>query len=100
MKKKYLDEYEKLNRKICMLIETKEYWQTKAERVTPLISGMPKNNDGESQREIAMCHVVDLDREIDGLIDCVCTLRASIKQYIKDTDDWDSRLLKTLFVEN
>lgn len=95
----YLKQYKYLDQHINKLIEESERWKSRAEKSTPTLTGMPQGGDGENQRELAMCRMIDCDRDITNMIDELCCLRNKIKAYIADTGDNDERLLLVLKVE-
>jgi hypothetical protein len=84
---------QEMEKNIAQLLEEKERWQAIAEKVTPTITGMPSGGDGEDQRELAVCNMVDCDKAATKEIDKLCTLKDKIKRYIMVTGDYDSRLL-------
>lgn len=92
-------QYKRLNNQINRLLEEKDKWQSRAEKTTPTISDMPHGGDGENQREIAICNMVDCDAEANRLIDELNYLRGYVKQYISATGDNDKRLIVILTVE-
>lgn len=91
--------YHDLNYHINKLLEEKEKWQTKAEKCTSVITGMPHGSDGENHRELAICNMADCDMRANELIDELYYLRRQIKIYILTTGDKDERLIKMLQVE-
>jgi hypothetical protein len=95
----YLKQYKNLNRRINRLLEDKERWRTRAEKITPTISDMPHGGDGENQRELAICNMVDCDVEANQFIDQLDSLREQIKHYISATGDNDENLLVVLQIE-
>ena len=95
---KYLNQYKILDRSINKKIEEKEKWQSRAMKVTPTWSDMPKGSDGENPRELAICEAMDCEIEINKLIDQLCCLRRQVKKYILETENFDERLLLILTV--
>lgn len=96
---RYLKQYKYLDLKINSLLEEKERLQARAEKVTTVISDMPHGNNGENQREVAICMMIDCEREANQLIDQLCDLRKQIKHYILTTGDNDKNLLVVLETE-
>lgn len=91
--------FRSLNRAINQKIKESEKWRAKAEKVTSVVSDMPRGNNGENQRELAMVEMVDCDLEANRLIDQLCDLRERIKDYMLITGDNDENLLAFLAVE-
>lgn len=87
---------QEMEKNIAQLLEEKERWQAIAEKVTPTITGMPSGSDGEQQRELAVCNMVDCDKDATKAIDKLCSYKDKIKRYIVVTSDDDSRLLDLL----
>lgn len=87
---------QEMEKNIAQLLEEKERWQAIAEKVTPTITGMPGGSDGEQQRELAVCNMVDCDKDATKAIDKLCDYKDKIKHYIVVTGDDDSRLLGLL----
>lgn len=85
-----------MEKNIAQLLEEKERWQAIAEKVTPTITGMPSGGDGEDQRELAVCNMVDCDKDATKAIDKLCNYKDKIKRYIVVTGDDDLRLLNLL----
>lgn len=87
---------QEMEKNIAQLLEEKERWQAIAEKVTPTITGMPSGGDGEDQRELAVCNMVDCDKAATKEIDKLCTLKDKIKRYTVVTGDYDFRFLNLL----
>jgi hypothetical protein len=98
-KNEYLKQYKNLNRRINRLIEDKERWRLRAEKTTPTITDMPHGGNGEDQRELAICNMVDCDVEANQFIDQLDLLREQINHYILTTGDNDENLLVVLQIE-
>jgi predicted transcriptional regulator len=92
---KYLKQYKYLDLKINNLLDEKERWKTKAEKVTSTISDMPNGNDGENQRENAMCMMIDIDKEINNTIDKYYDLGKEIKKSIENIEGDELKVLLT-----
>lgn len=58
-----------LNKKIDRLLQEAETWRTRAERVTPYLTGMPSGGHDENPRELAICRMVDCETEANYLIE-------------------------------
>jgi hypothetical protein len=89
----YLKQYKRLDKKIDRLLEEKDKWRCRAEKITQTITDMPHGGDGENQRELAICKMVDCDREATRLIDAYVDLGREIKSCIDKVDNEDYRLL-------
>lgn len=79
---KYLNQYKILDKSIDRQIEEKERWQSRALKVTPTWSDMPKGSDGENPRELATCKMMDLEKDINKDIDELYDLGLEIKELI------------------
>ena len=90
---------QEMEKNIAQLLEEKERWQAIAEKVTPTITGMPSGSDGEQQRELAVCNMVDCDKDATKAIDKLCSYKDKIKRYTVVTGDYDLRLLNLLRAE-
>lgn len=90
---------QEMEKNIAQLLEEKERWQAIAEKVTPTLTGMPSGSDGEQQRELAVCNMVDCDKDATKAIDKLCSYKDKIKRYTVVTGDYDLRLLNLLKVE-
>lgn len=95
----YLKQYKYLDNHIDRLLEEKEKWRARAEKITPTISDMPNGGDGENQRELAICEMMDCEVEINRLIDQLDNLRQQIRGYISETGEKDNDLLEVLRIE-
>jgi DNA-directed RNA polymerase specialized sigma24 family protein len=69
------------------MLEEKERWRTRAEKMTSTWSDMPKGSDGEDQRELAICKMLDCERVVTGMIDDLVDLGREIKEIISQVDD-------------
>ena len=83
----YLKQYKNLDKYINHLIEDAERLRTRAEKITPTLTGLPQGGDGENQRELAICKLVDLNNEIDEKIDLYVDLGREIRGNIDSVPD-------------
>lgn len=83
----YLKQYKNLDKYINHLIEDAERLRTRAEKITPTLTGLPQGGDGENQREVAICKLVDLNNEIDEKIDLYVDLGREIRGNIDSVPD-------------
>ena len=83
----YLKQYKNLDKYINHLIEDAERLRTRAEKFTPTLTGLPQGGDGENQRELAICKLVDLNNEIDEKIDLYVDLGREIRGNIDSVPD-------------
>lgn len=83
----YLKQYKNLDKYINHLIEDAERLRTRAEKITPTLTGLPQGGDGENQREVAICKLVDLNNEIDEKIDLYVDLGREIRGNIDSVSD-------------
>jgi DNA-directed RNA polymerase specialized sigma24 family protein len=91
----YLKQYKNLDKYINHLLEECERLRTRAEKVTPTLTGMPTGGDGENQRELAICKLVDLNNEINEKIDQYVDLGRDIQATIDGIGDIHFRQLLT-----
>jgi DNA-directed RNA polymerase specialized sigma24 family protein len=91
----YLKQYKNLDKYINHLLEECERLRTRAEKVTPTLTGMPTGGDGENQRELAICKLVDLNNEINEKIDQYVDLGCDIQATIDGIGDIHFRQLLT-----
>ena len=89
----YLKQYKYLNRHIDRLLEEKEMWKARAEKVTSTVSDMPHGSDGENQRELAICKMADCERVVTGMIDDYVDLGNEIKALINTVKEENLKLL-------
>lgn len=86
-KKAYLYRYRNLESSIKRLLEEKERWQTRAEKITPTLTGMPNGGDGEDQRELAICNMIECANEASEKINEQTKLKTEIEQVISSVGD-------------
>lgn len=86
-KKAYLYRYRNLESSIKRLLEEKERWQTRAEKMTPTLTGMPGGGNGEDQRELAICNMIDCANEAASKINEQIKLKAEIEKAIESVGD-------------
>ncbi len=89
----YLKQYKRLDERIDRLLEEKEKWRTRAEKMSPTISDMPHGGNGENQIENAICKMLDCDREATKDIDKLVDLGREIKSHIEKMEDETLQLL-------
>lgn len=90
---RYLKRYKLIDNSINNLLREKELWQTRAEKMTPTLTGMPSGGDGENQRELAICKMIDCEKEVVHLIDQFVDLGNEIKATINRVAEDELRLL-------
>ena len=83
----YLKQYQNLDKYINQLLEDCERLRARAEKITPTLTGMPQGGDGENQRELAICRLIDLNREINSKIDEFVDLGREIREKIDTVGD-------------
>jgi hypothetical protein len=93
---KYLKRYINLDREIERKLEEVARLRSKVERITSTLSDMPYEGKKENSFELAVCEMLDREREADNLIDQLCDLRKQVNYYILTTGDNDERLLVIL----
>ncbi len=95
-KVKYLKRYTILDKEINRKLEEVTRWRSKVERITSTLSDMPYEGKKKNSFELAVCEMLDREREADNLIDQLCDLRKQVNYYILTTGDNDERLLVIL----
>lgn len=83
----YLKQYKNLDNYINQLIEDADRLRTRAEKITPTLTGLPQGGDGENQRELAICKLVDLNNEINEKVDEYVDLGREIRKVIDTVQD-------------
>lgn len=86
-KKEYLYRYRNLESSIERLLEEKERWQTRAEKITPAITDMPRGGDAENQRELAICNMMDCANQAAEKINEQTKLKTEIEKAIESVGD-------------
>jgi len=92
-KKQYLRRYQAINADINQMCEELSEWRTKATKITPTISDMPKSNGGENRLQGAVDHIVEIESKINARIDELVQAREEVLRVIEDVEDPDLRLL-------
>lgn len=92
-KKAYLYRYRNLEKSIERLMEEAERWRLKAEKMTQTISDMPHGGDGEDQRELAICSMIDCAREATEKANEQMVMKREIEKTIESVEDDDLELL-------
>lgn len=90
---RYLKRYKLIDNSINNLLREKEMWQTRAEKITQTFTGMPSGGDGENQRELAICKMIDCENDVVRLIDQFVDLGNEIKAIINRVTEDELRLL-------
>lgn len=86
-KKKYLQQYGKLDRKINRLLEEQEKWRALATRTSPIYSDMPKASNCKDKIQTAVEKIALLELEIDAEIDRLVDMRYEIKTTINSVEN-------------
>ena len=86
-KKAYLYRYRNLEKSIERLMEEAERWRLKAEKMTQTISDMPHGGDGEDQRELAICSMIDCAREATEKANEQMVMKREIEKTIESVGD-------------
>lgn len=91
----FLKQYKNLDNHIDILLAEAEKWKTRAEKITPVLTGMPAGGDNDNQRESAICKMIDCKWEATKETDELVDLGRKIKSAIKAVPNHDHRLLLT-----
>lgn len=89
----YLKQYKHIDNYVTRLLEEKEQWRLKAEKMTSTISDMPISPAWENQREEAICRMVECEQEAVRLLEELVELRKNIENAIKGVGRSDLALL-------
>lgn len=89
----YLKQYKYIDNHINRLLEEKENWRIKAERITSTVSDMPINPGWKNQREEAICKMVECEQEAIKLSKELVELRKNIEKAIQGIGRKDLALL-------
>jgi len=92
-KKQYLRRYQTINADINQMCEELSEWRTKATKITPTISDMPKSDGGENRLQGAVDHIVEIESKINARIDELVQAREEVMQVIEAVDDPKLRLI-------
>jgi hypothetical protein len=85
-KKQYLERYKNLNREIDRMIDERATIMSRATKITPSYSEMPKGVDGDKIQQ-AVDKLCELDGEINAKIDAYVDMREEIERTIKTVGD-------------
>lgn len=81
-KKEYLDKYQQLSKRIDSLLEEKRIVYSRATRITPSYSDMPRG--GQDDRiQSAVDRLCEIDKQIDIEVDKLVDMRKEIMRTIK-----------------
>ena len=84
---KYLNQYQTLDKIIDRQIEEREKWKSRAYKITPTWSDMPKGSDGENPRELAICKMIDMEKNINSDVHELYELGEEIRELINCIGD-------------
>lgn len=86
-KKEYLYQYRNLEKSIERLMQEADQWRLKAEKMTQTISDMPHGGNGEDQRELAICNMMDCADEAAGKLCEQMDIKKEIEKTIESVGD-------------
>jgi len=92
-KKKYLSRYIKLDKRIDLLCEEKTQVLSKALKISPEISDMPKGGSGENQLQSAVERMLEIEDEINVCIDELVFERKCIESCIETLENETLQIL-------
>lgn len=94
-KKEYLYRYRNLENSIKRLMEEEDRWRTRAEKITSTITDIPKSENDENQRELAICNMIDCANQVAQKIIEQVKLKREIEEAIESVGDDGLELLLT-----
>lgn len=96
----YLKRYRTIDALINRKIEECQKWRDVALKITPTLSDMPKAHNGTNQTEIAVEHIIEIEREINESIDELVKIRKNIEKALAAIkDDTYRRLLEYRYID-
>ena len=93
---RFLKQYKYNDLKINNLLQEKELWRTRAEKVTTIITGMPHSDSQENARENAIVKMIECGQKIDKIIDDYFDLGVKIRRVIETIEEDDLQALLIL----
>lgn len=100
-KKEYLYRYRNLEKTYERLIAESYQWRLKAEKMTQTISDMPHGGNGEDQRELAICNMLDCAKEAAEKASEQMKIKKEIEKAIESVNDDEMELLLTYrYIDN
>lgn len=98
-KKKYLRQYRYLEGRVNSLCDELAKWRSLAERVTPVLSDMPKGSGGDRLPRTVE-KIIELEQELDAQIDQMIDTRREIEKAVAAVDDQRLRdVLRYRYIE-
>lgn len=91
--KEYLSQAHRLDQRIDAKIAQVKSLNDLATKCTATITGMPRNPNGGSTMETAVCKIIDLQDEINRDIDRLVDLKREIMEVIKAVADTEYQIL-------
>ncbi len=85
-KKKYLRQYRYLEGRVNSLCDELAKWRSLAERITPVLSDMPKGSGGDRLPRTVE-KIIELEQELDAQIDQMIDTRREIEKAVAAVDD-------------
>lgn len=86
-KKQYLNRYQVINKQIDQKCAELAEWRSKATKITPTMSDMPKGNGSENRLESAVEKIMEIEEGINFDIDRLVRIQKEIEQAIRSLDD-------------
>lgn len=88
-KKQYLNRYQITNKQIDQKCAELAEWRSKATKITPTMSDMPKGNGSENRLESAVEKIMEIEEGINADIDKLLEIHREILQAIEAVNDPD-----------
>lgn len=86
-KKQYLNRYQVINKQINQKCAELSEWRTKATKITPTISDMPKANGGDNRLASAVEKIMEIEDSINVDIDRLKMVQDEIEEVILSIED-------------
>jgi len=80
-REKYTERYNAIDEKINKLLEEREIWWSKATKITPSMSDMPKGGEQADKIQMAVEKIAEIDGEVNRCIDELVKIKAAAMLY-------------------
>lgn len=75
-REKYTERYNAIDEKINKLLEEREIWWSKATKITPSMSDMPKGGEQADKIQMAVEKIAEIDGKVNRCIDELVKIKA------------------------
>lgn len=80
---KFLERYKNIDRQIQAKCDEKSVWMSRATKITPTLSDMPKGSEQENKIETAVEKIMLIESEINAEIDELLIVKTEVKAAIQ-----------------